>query len=48
MQILASIAPEVTATPSTSVETRPPKSEARLQDLVPIVMVIVGGCETCR
>ena len=28
MQILASIAPEVTATPSTSVETRPPKSEA--------------------
>lgn len=23
------------------------KSEARLQDLIPIVMVIVGGCETC-
>ncbi len=23
------------------------KTEARLQDLIPIVMVIVGGCETC-
>lgn len=23
------------------------KTEARLQELIPIVMVIVGGCETC-
>jgi alkylhydroperoxidase/carboxymuconolactone decarboxylase family protein YurZ len=53
MQGLASIAPsdtsprEVTATPSAPVETRSPKSEARLQELIPIAMVIVGGCETC-
>jgi hypothetical protein len=26
---------------------RPSESEARLQDLIPIVMVIVGGCEPC-
>jgi alkylhydroperoxidase/carboxymuconolactone decarboxylase family protein YurZ len=26
---------------------RPSKFEARLQDLIPIVMVIVGGCEPC-
>ena len=31
------------------VETRPlpPRLEAKLQDLIPIAMVIVGGCETC-
>ena len=23
------------------------KAEARMQDLIPIVMVIVGGCESC-
>jgi hypothetical protein len=35
--------------PSTPVETRSsqPRSEAKLQDLIPIAMVIVGGCETC-
>jgi alkylhydroperoxidase/carboxymuconolactone decarboxylase family protein YurZ len=53
MQSLASIASsdtlprDVTATPNTPVETRPSKSEARLQDLIPIAMVIVGGCEPC-
>jgi hypothetical protein len=53
MQGLASIAPsdtsprEETTKPSTSVETQSSKSEARLQDLIPIVMVIVGGCEPC-
>ena len=53
MQSLASIAPSdtlprnVTATPNAPVEMRPPKSEARLQDLIPIAMVIVGGCEPC-
>jgi len=52
MLILSSIAPSDTlprggtATPETSVEMRP-KSEARLQDLIPIAMVIVGGCEPC-
>lgn len=53
MQSLASIAPsdtpprEATTTPNAQVEMRPAKSEARLQDLIPIVMVIVGGCEPC-
>jgi len=30
-------------------DTRSPevRSEAKLQDLIPIAMVIVGGCETC-
>ena len=33
---------------STAAEPRQQaRPEARLQDLVPIVMVIVGGCETC-
>lgn len=53
MQGLASIAPsdtsprEATTTPNAPLEMRPSKSESRLQDLVPIVMVIVGGCEPC-
>ncbi len=53
MQTLASTAlsdvsrREATTTPSTATETRPTKSEARLQDLIPIAMVIVGGCEPC-
>jgi hypothetical protein len=53
MQSLTSIAPsdplpgDVTVTPNAPVETRPSKSEARLQDLIPIAMVIVGGCEPC-
>lgn len=53
MQGLASIAPsdtlpkEATTTPNAPVEMRPSKSEARLQDLIPIAMVIVGGCEPC-
>jgi alkylhydroperoxidase/carboxymuconolactone decarboxylase family protein YurZ len=38
---------ETTTTPSTPVETRSSKSETRLQDLIPMVMVIVGGCEPC-
>ncbi len=28
-------------------ESSPKLSEARLQDLIPIAMVIVGGCEPC-
>ena len=28
-------------------ESSPHLSEARLQDLIPIAMVIVGGCEPC-
>ena len=53
MEDLASIAPsdmsprEATTTPNAPVEMRPSKSEARLQDLIPIAMVIVGGCEPC-
>jgi alkylhydroperoxidase/carboxymuconolactone decarboxylase family protein YurZ len=53
MQALASIAPseasprEVTTKSATPVDTAAPKSEARLQDLIPIAMVIVGGCEPC-
>ena len=53
MQGLASIAPsdtsprEATTTPNAPVQMRPSKSEARLQDLIPIAMVIVGGCEPC-
>ena len=53
MQSLASIAlldrspRDVTATPNAPVEPRPVKSEARLQDLIPIAMVIAGGCEPC-
>ena len=53
MQSLASIAPsdtsprEATTTPNAQVEMRPAKCEAKLQDLIPIVMVIVGGCEPC-
>ncbi len=43
MQTPASIFPtEETATP-----TQTSRSEARLQDLIPIAMVIVGGCEPC-
>jgi len=38
---------EATTTPNAQVENRPSNSEARLQDLIPIVMVIVGGCEPC-
>jgi hypothetical protein len=38
---------DVTATPNAPVERQPSKSEARLQDLIPIAMVIVGGCEPC-
>ena len=30
-----------------SAQLDPVKTEARLQELIPIVMVIVGGCETC-
>ena len=50
---LASFAPsdtsrrEATTTPSIPTESRPSKSEPRLQDLIPIAMVIVGGCEPC-
>lgn len=56
MQSFASIAPldtsprEGRAIPSTSVETRssqPRPEEAKLQDLIPVAMVIVGGCEAC-
>jgi alkylhydroperoxidase/carboxymuconolactone decarboxylase family protein YurZ len=36
---------DVTGTPD--VEMRPSKAETRLQGLIPIVMVIVGGCEPC-
>lgn len=32
---------------SDSVEMVDRKKEVRLQDLIPIVMVIVGGCESC-
>jgi len=38
---------ETITTPSTPVETPSSNSGARLQDLIPIVMVIVGGCEPC-
>jgi len=38
---------DVTATPNAPVERQPSKSEARLQELIPIAMVIVGGCEPC-
>ena len=38
-------------TDPTSVTREPgaaqPRTDVRLQDLIPIVMVIVGGCETC-
>lgn len=27
--------------------THPPKAEPRLQDLIPIAVVVVGGCESC-
>lgn len=51
MQTLASVALSDVSpkaeTPKTSCETTPSQSEARLQDLIPIVMVIVGGCEPC-
>ena len=53
MQTLGSVAlsdtfvTDVTATPNAPVETRPSKSETKLQDLIPIAMVIVGGCEPC-
>lgn len=53
MQTLASVAlsktllKDVTATPNAPGETRPSKSEVKLQDLIPIAMVIVGGCEPC-
>jgi alkylhydroperoxidase/carboxymuconolactone decarboxylase family protein YurZ len=53
MQTLASIASsevlprDVTVTPNAPVETQASKSETRLQDLIPIAMVIVGGCEPC-
>jgi len=53
MQILSSIAPsntlptDVTARPNAPVERRQSKPEAKLQDLIPITMVIVGGCEPC-
>jgi hypothetical protein len=35
--------------PSIAAEPRPlqPRPEAMLQSLIPIAMVIVGGCETC-
>ncbi|MBZ5543495.1 MAG: hypothetical protein LAO07_07425 [Acidobacteriia bacterium] len=34
---------------SIAAEPRPlqPRQEAKLQDLIPIAMVIAGGCETC-
>ncbi len=35
------------ATDTTSPPVEPTRREARLQDLIPIVMVIVGGCEPC-
>jgi alkylhydroperoxidase/carboxymuconolactone decarboxylase family protein YurZ len=38
---------DVTGTPNAPVETRASKPEPKLQDLIPIVMVIVGGCEPC-
>ena len=55
MQSFALIAPLATsprggtAIPNTPVETRSsqPRPEAKLQDLIPIAMVIVGGCESC-
>jgi alkylhydroperoxidase/carboxymuconolactone decarboxylase family protein YurZ len=52
MQILASIAPsdklprDVAAGPNGSVEMQA-SPEAKLQDLISIAMVIVGGCELC-
>jgi hypothetical protein len=38
-----------TSTSDASVEARSaqPRPEVRLQDLIPIAMVIVGGCEPC-
>jgi hypothetical protein len=41
--------PEPIDSPSPPVETRPlrPSVEANLQGLIPIAMVIVGGCEPC-
>ena len=36
-----------TATDTTSTTTEQTKRGPRLQDLIPIVMVIVGGCEPC-
>jgi len=55
MQSFASLAPlatsprEGTGIASTPADTRSsqPRPEAKLQDLIPIAMVIVGGCETC-
>ena len=38
---------DVTGTSNASVETQESKPETKLQDLIPIVMVIVGGCEPC-
>lgn len=47
MQNLATFASSDTSPREATTETRPSRSEARLQDLIPIVMVIVGGCEPC-
>jgi alkylhydroperoxidase/carboxymuconolactone decarboxylase family protein YurZ len=38
---------DVIGTPAAPVGTRALKPETKLQDLIPIVMVIVGGCEPC-
>ncbi len=43
MQTLASVV--LSNTPPK--DTRPSESEAKLQNLIPIAMVIAGGCEPC-
>ena len=53
MQTLALITPldtlprDATGATNAPVETQSLKSEAKLQNLIPIAMVIVGGCEPC-
>ncbi len=39
--------PKQPAAATNESESSPHLSEARLQDLIPIAMVIVGGCEPC-
>lgn len=46
LSILPGKATDVSTT-SAEAQTSPRGQEARLQDLIPIAMVIVGGCEPC-
>ena len=47
MQTPASFPPSVLSPREATTEARPLKPEVRLQDLIPIAIVIVGGCEPC-